>query len=162
MKTKLITALRTAAKAVEDGTIAYDWTVMNRCNCGVLACALTGKAPVQLSAGLPDGMRTWEHFTGTYCPITGMPEHAILRTMFAAGMSQRDIIDLEYLTNEKVLKRAGLLKERTRLFRGTRVEDTSDFENADDLVAYMRAWADLLTEEGAMDVVEPPRKETYA
>lgn len=155
MKTKLITALRTAAKAIEDGTIAFAWTKACRCNCGVLACALTGKSPVQLNAALPQGTGTWEDFVGTHCPITGMPEHEILRSMFAAGLTQRDMIDLEYLENQTVLKRAGFIQSKKRLLRRTKVEDVSDYSAAADVVAYMRAWADLLTEEGAMDVAAP-------
>src|ERR1051325_10387581 len=33
--------------------------------------------------------------------------------------------------------------------------DKLDYQNKKYVIAYMRAWADLLTEEGAMDVAEP-------
>lgn len=52
MKTKLITGLRTAANALEQGTFYYTWAQRSSCNCGSLFCALTGKSADRTT--LPD------------------------------------------------------------------------------------------------------------
>lgn len=172
MKTKLITALRTAAKAIEDGTIDYDWNRAERCNCGVLACAITGKSPSELNLPttvsngnfLPD----WKHIVGQHCPITGIPTHEVLKALFQAGLVQKDLIELERLSNPEILKRAGFgerFDKRTipakRKFFRVIPEHTVDVhvvvspkhDFANHVIHYMRAWADILVEEGQQDSV---------
>jgi len=109
MRTKLITALRLTAKAIEIGTFGYNWKKTDSCNCGALACTLTGMSAWQMRVAICDSMgdagATWKEKVGRYCPITGMPANWILQVMCKAGMTPQDIVDLEYLRNPEVLKR---------------------------------------------------------
>lgn len=180
MKTKLITALRAAARSIESGTIDYDWAEQCRCNCGVLACALTGSPPSKLSLPSVKGGLTWQQIVGRHCPITGLPEQVTLRAMFEAGLTQQDIIELENLSNPAVCERAGFGRkvESEQIIPGKpesgfwfwktpaapeiRVTKTTttkaNLKAAADVVAYMRAWADLLTEQGVMDIAPAPQE----
>jgi len=172
MKTKLITALRTAATAMENGTFYYEWNVPSCCNCGSLFCALTGKSAAELRAEIPkridkDEIGSWENLIGQHCPITGLPTQKLFRELFSYGLTQVDMTNLEYLRDAKVIARMNLnesVREEiparrkwyqmrtaapTVLVKNVRVK--LDHENKEHVIAYMRAWADLLTEEGAMD-----------
>lgn len=74
---------------------------------------------------------------GYHCPITGIPTHALFKELFSYGLTQVEIKDLEYLSNEKVLAKLGVEKLR--------------HNNQEDLIKYLYAWANLLVEEGQMD-----------
>lgn len=99
MKTKLITALRTCAKALEQGTFEYDWSQPQSCNCGVVACAAMGESIAGMAA-LIQPMRThvkdvsWRTLTATFCPVTGMPDNKVFKALMEAGMTQQDIVEL--------------------------------------------------------------------
>jgi hypothetical protein len=171
MKTKLITALRTCAKALENNTFAYDWTQPQSCNCGIVACALMGKSisemreilkPMRLYVKNPN----WNVLVASFCPVTGIPENAVFKTLAEAGMSQTDIIELESLSNKQVLKRTKMVDTYTtetiqpsaieRFFgkKQRMVKKKVHYcANKDNAIRYMRVWADILTEEGAEDTV---------
>lgn len=195
MKTKLITALRTAAKALEDGTFAYDWNKMESCNCGIIACTLMHKSIKQVSREiLAERVKTFDHSAiksnfgpswreavQAHCPVTGLSESSILRTLQEAGMSPKDICELEDLSNPEAARRAGLetwgqMKEgeKQRLPVGQydvstphpwwkkvltgkshKVEEKTMPIRTEKKYAirYMRAWADILTEQGREDSV---------
>jgi hypothetical protein len=180
MKTKLITALRTCANALEQGTFAYEWQHPQSCNCGIVACALMGKSVAEMAA-LIAPMRAhverpnWKFMVGKFCPVTGMPENEVFRALIGAGMSQADIIELEELGNEKVLERINLkdvyavetvpltMMEKLRHKQPRTVRKrTAHYVSKQNAIAYMRAWADILTEEGAMDVAPQEPKEVKA
>lgn len=160
MKTKLITALRSTATALEDGTFHYSWRDQANCNCGSLFCALTGKsaADLEVPEALLGANPTWETIIGQYCPITGMPTHELFRELFGYGLTQKDMINLEYLRDPKVIARINLkeVPARQRWYQPRtpkpNVREKLDCENKEHVIAYMRAWADLLTGEGALDV----------
>lgn len=160
---------------MEEGTFYYEWSEPSCCNCGSLFCALTGKSAAELRAEVPDAIdgkgATWEELIGQHCPITGMPTQKLFRELFGYGLTQKDMINLEYLRDSKVIARIDLnesVREEiparrkwyqlrtpapTVLVKNVRVK--LDHENKEHVIAYMRAWADLLTEEGAMDVAAP-------
>lgn len=121
MKTKLITALRTAAKALEDGTFAYNWKKPESCNCGVIASTLMNKSISGLRSVLPESIPTeegldcsWRGFVQNYCPVTGLSENVVLKALQEAGMSQQDIVELETLSNALVCERAGIVMGKDR------------------------------------------------
>lgn len=149
MKTKLITALRTAANAIQSGQFPYNWNNLVSCNCGVVVCAITGKAPVHLLSSedlrvaTPKNRDTsldWSEFAGMVCPITGAPTHHIFKQLYEVGMLPSDIRHLEYLSDAKILKRVGR---------------ALNYKKGTDVVDYLRAWADMLVEEGRADVPAP-------
>ncbi len=142
MNTKLITALRVAANALDDGTFAYNWNYTSRCNCGVLVCALTGVSSIGLIERLPKfskewkGERDWSTMVGLYCPISGKTTHELFAELEGYGLSAKTITQFEYLKDPAVLARAGR---------------KLDFHSAKDAALYMRTWADLLVEQGKDD-----------
>lgn len=199
MKTKLITALRTAATALENGTFAYDWGRANSCNCGIIASTLLHKSIDSLKPIMPvmeQDHGSWRETVGRHCPVTGMSENVVLRAMQEAGMSQLDIVQLEDLSNPEVLKRFEVTTKQTKTkVVGYRTEVTQHpirrtfmqvlrrspiqhesresqvpIEKREEVmvpvkvrrddkshaIAYMRAWADLLNEQGKQDAPESP------
>jgi hypothetical protein len=198
MKTKLITALRTAATALENGTFAYDWSQPHSCNCGVIASVLTHQSSKKLQSQVPDIPKpSWERIVQHHCPVTGLSENFVIRSMQEAGMTPLDIVQLEKLSNPKVVERMRLTRkitqsrqvgERTEtrmkqvpqsfwqrltcqpivkreVSRQVPVMEYSEVEqpisptkdNKSHTIAYMRAWAELLTEEGQEDVAAQPQ-----
>lgn len=168
-KNKLITALRLAATSLEDGTFAYNWKNTHSCNCGVVACAITGMSASQLHNELlirtTREQQSWKYITGTLCPITGIPEHKIFRALYEAGMTAKDIVQLETLSNPDVMRRMGFrqtepkpkkrtLKQRIEAWAGfpdTPPDGKQRYEDPAVAAKYMRAWADMLAEEQQMD-----------
>lgn len=161
MNTKLITALRTSAAALEQGTIYYDWNQAACCNCGILFCSLLGKSPVELNALRPRTFlgngSTWQAVIGQHCPVSGIPTNEMFRELFSYGLTQKDVIDLEYMRNPNVLCRMRprtIIKRRWyRFWRSEVVTVPFNYGESRDLISYMRAWADLLTEGGAADCI---------
>jgi len=127
---ELIDALRrTAERLARD--ISYQWGHMGMCNCGHLAQSITGlrDAEIHASALIREG--DWEQQANDYCPASGNLIDVILAAMFNLGLTRADIRNLEKLADLDVLRRAG------RHLR---------YNNRDDVVLYMRTWADLLEE----------------
>lgn len=185
MKTKLITALRTTASAIEAGTFNYDWTKLAQCNCGSLFCALTGKSAAELKTKCPPQLSekhtgTWKQLAGLHCPITGMPTQELFKELLSYGLTPQDIVNLEYLEDPRVKARMNLQKLEgneppdplpptkrkwyQRLSRAVVAASTPKpklyYNNKNHVAAYMRAWADLLKEEGAMDAAPSTTPET--
>lgn len=138
MKTKLITALRLAASAIENRAVKYDWYRPQYCNCGIVACCVLGIKPPSLRRRI---MRlagrgveaSWAGMADCACPRAV----ALFKSLFLAGFTRKDFKQLEDLSNPNVIRRmrkAGMKGEIRRTV-------------CDDAVAYMRAWADLLAEE---------------
>lgn len=171
MKTKLITALRTAANALEWHTFEYDWRHPASCNCGIIACALMGKSVSEMQMCLSPMIQTvkasnWNYLVAKHCPITGIPENEIFAALLGAGMTQKDIVHLEMLSDPEVMKRTkwpqkvatGTVKKKR--FFGEATEEPAPYDRKryhmypENAIAYMRAWADLLTEQGKQDQPE--------
>jgi hypothetical protein len=167
---KLITALRTAATALSEGTFYYHWHKAESCNCGIVACALLGTSAAELRKRLQaieaPANGTWTDLAGTVCPMTGVPTADVFAQLYEAGLTVRDFKNLEYLTDPRVLARlAPPVPEPPSepkhawfdaFFRARRAvhSDTApsrtvelDEEDEDDVALYLRAWADLLEAE---------------
>ena len=124
----LISALRqTAQRLVSD--VSYQWGHMGMCNCGHLAQSITGLASAEIHSSALIREGDWEQQANDYCPTSGNLIDVVLATMFDLGLTRSDIRNLEKLADLDVLRRAG------RHLR---------FNNRDDVVLYMRTWADLL------------------
>lgn len=163
MRAKLVTALRTAAKALEDGTFYYDWSKANSCNCGVLFCALTGRSASGLMQVMPPTVKdgTWRERVGYYCPVTGVPENELFKELFSCGLTAKDIVHLEYLNDPKVREKMGspLIQGRPytwldRLIWRFTKKPVQHYAKRVNTIAYMRAWADLIAEQDALDMPE--------
>ena len=124
---ELIAALReTAGRLAHDAS--YQWGHMGMCNCGHLAQSITGlrQAEIHDSALIREG--DWEQQARDYCPTSGHLIDSILATMFTTGLTRVDIRHLEKLSDPEVTRLTGHLR----------------FNRRDDVVLYVRTWAELL------------------
>lgn len=170
MKNKLITALRIAANKIESGEFTYEWRQQSACNCGSVVCALKGisrndldVALTPLLAGFECASKTWKAMVGNYCPITGIPTIELFKELQDAGLTPKDIIELEYLSNPKVTARLQFYatKKNTflkRLFGAPKEEQVPTgikYGNSKHAVSYMREWANILEEDQRDDMAIP-------
>ena len=127
-KENLITNLELVIHGLKTDTVKYEWNKSNRCNCGLVAQAMLKLDASQLSQridsealmnkteianrlGVSDPKNvelTWRNAAQAYCPLTGEPLKQIFKDLEAAGLSKEDIVHLEYMNNEAILKRSGI------------------------------------------------------
>lgn len=127
----LVIALRTTAARLEAGS-SYQWGHLGMCNCGHLVETVCGIAPPQIHRIALERRGDWEQLANDYCPTSGYAIDDVISTLLDLGMSTRDIGHLEKLDDPKILAILGV----RHLRRNQRA----------DVVAYMRAWADLLAQ----------------
>jgi hypothetical protein len=130
MRTPLIRALRETASRLEQSA-SYQWGHMGMCNCGYLAQSITGLTPAEIHSSAMERYGDWEEQANRYCPTSGLLIDSILASMMELGMTATDIRNLERLADPVVRRRI-----HRRLRHNVR----------DDVVLYMRAWADELSE----------------
>jgi len=128
---ELIDALRRTSQRLASDT-SYQWGHMGMCNCGHLAQAITGLASAEIHASALIREGDWEQQANDYCPTSGNLIDVVLAAMFDLGLTRADVRNLEKLSDPEVLRRVG------RHLR---------FNNREDVVAYMTAWAELLEEQ---------------
>lgn len=126
----LIAALRQTAARLS-GDVSYQWGHMGMCNCGHLAQSITGLAggEIHQSALVREG--DWEQQANDYCPTSGNLIDSVLAAMFDLGLTRSDVRHLEKLSDPQVSRRAG---------------GHLRFNRREDVILYMRTWADLLEE----------------
>ncbi|MFT3697172.1 MAG: hypothetical protein QM831_28780 [Kofleriaceae bacterium] len=125
----LVVALRTTAARLEAGS-SYQWGHLGMCNCGHLVETVCGIAPPQIHRIALERRGDWEELANDYCPTSGYAIDDVITTLLDLGMSTRDIGHLEKLDDPKILATLGVRHLRRNLRA--------------DVVAYMRAWAELL------------------
>lgn len=160
---QLIVALRQTAARLSRHDVTYRWASFAHCNCGHLAQTITGLAPEEIQKramrregdwanqardsarrGFPEfdfGDRpaldegAWEPEDVGTCQVTGAPLDRVLADMYALGLSADDVGHLERLSDPRVRRRLG--------------NNTGDFphHHRENVIAYLRAWADLLEEQ---------------
>ena len=138
---KLIKAIRKAALNIETGG-SYQWGHLGACNCGHLIQALTTRAKSEIheAALAKDG--DWRDLSHKYCLQSGYKIDDIISELLKAGLSLEDIEYLERLSDPKVLTFIG--NQELELKHNRR----------EDVITYMKAWADLLESE----MLEPKSK----
>ena len=128
----LVDKLREAAETIER-TETYHWGHVGRCNCGYLAQSLVDLDAAEIYKRARDQrLAEWTEFAEEYCPLSGAPMDEVLDAMFQAGLERKDIQELEYLSNKKIL---------TALPGGPRYLQRS---NQRDVALYLRTWAGLM------------------
>lgn len=106
---------------------------MGACNCGHLAQTVTRATPQELREWALQKPGDWTEQALEFCPTSGYPIDHVLGSLLELGLTAEDIGHLERLTCPRVLR--GLpVERRTSLSHRER----------DDVIAYLRAWADLL------------------
>ena len=129
---ELIRALRTTAARLALGA-DYRWSHFGQCNCGNLAQTITKLTPREVYEAAFGRAGDWGEQARDFCPSSGYPIDFVLEQLFALGMEPTDVRHLERLSDDRVLKRMG----ETWLAHNRR----------ENVVRYMRAWADLLEEQ---------------
>lgn len=132
METKkelLVSAIRRAADSISSGS-HYEWGHMGSCNCGHLAQQLTQKTKDEIHRAAMEKKGDWADQVLDFCPQSGMTMDWLISELTSYGLSTRDLIDLERLTNPSVLEKAGVpyLSKNKK----------------EDVVTYMHSWADLM------------------
>ncbi len=131
---QLIAALRSTAKKLEQGA-PYMWGHMGACNCGNLAQALTGFTKAEIHAFAMRGVGDWSEQITEYCGSANAPLDLVIEKLLNAGLTQQDLISLERLSSDKVLSHLPI--EKRNLSKNLK----------EDVVLYMKTWADVLEEE---------------
>ncbi len=135
----LIEALRTTASRLASGA-EYRWTHMGSCNCGHLAQTVT-RLPreeihrLALQKAGDWGEQALEYSPTEYCPASGYPIDHVIEALLGLGLTREDLWHLERLSDPNVLRRLPI-GQRDLCCR-----------ERDDVVVYLRTWADLLEDE---------------
>ena len=120
-KEKLIAGLKLAITSLTNDTIKYDWTKFKHCNCGVVARTTLKydndtfkelvNAPFEAIREEEDveGL-TWKNVVQSYCSVTGLSNFRVFRELEAAGMTNVDMVHLEYLSDPEILAASGIKK----------------------------------------------------
>ena len=127
----LVEALRSAASSISSGN-HYEWGHMGSCNCGHLAQKLTnlGKDDIHRIAMEKHG--DWAEQVLDFCPESGMSMDWLISELTQYGLTNRDLIDLERLSKQSVLKKAGV--------------QFLEINKRENVILYMNTWAELLEE----------------
>jgi hypothetical protein len=125
----LAKALRSAAGEIARSD-RYQWGHMGNCNCGHLAQQLTSKTPEEIHRYAMEKHGDWADQVLDFCPESGMTMDWLIAELTSYGLTTRDLIDLERLSNQEVLSKAGV--------------QAMEKNKKDDVVRYMEAWAELV------------------
>lgn len=133
----LVAALRTTAARLDAGA-AYQWGHLGQCNCGHLVQTVCKLDTGVIHAWALEREGDWEQLANDYCPTSGHHIDDVIATLLALGLDRDDLGHLEKVDDPRVLARlAGPDGAPWWPRRNVR----------DDVVRYLRAWADLLDEE---------------
>jgi hypothetical protein len=131
----LIAALRTTAARLQLGA-HYRWTHLGACNRGHLAQTVTHLDAEAIRRYAMERAGEWADQVLEFCPTSGYPMDEVLRALFDLGLASDDLAHLEKLSAPEVLRRFPA-ERRVQL----------SYRERDDVIAYMRAFADLLEEQ---------------
>ncbi|MCB1323992.1 MAG: hypothetical protein H7A21_01335 [Spirochaetales bacterium] len=132
---RLIEALRETATRLANGA-DYRWTHMGSCNCGHLAQTITPHTRAEIHAFALARPGDWAEQARDldieYCKNSGLAIDSVFEAMFELGLTPLDISHLERLSDPLVL---ACFPTAERFL---------DHRRREDVVRYMRAWAQLL------------------
>jgi hypothetical protein len=131
----VIQALRDTAQRLATEA-PYQWGHMGSCNCGHLAQTVTHLTKAEIHAQAMQRYGDWERQLTEYCPTSGLPFDQTIDEMLALGFSRSDLTHLERLS-DPAIRRVIPFERRNALRHNQR----------DDVVLYLRTWADLLEAE---------------
>ncbi|UYZ59939.1 hypothetical protein [Hymenobacter latericus] len=131
----VIETLRTTAQRLATQA-PYQWGHMGSCNCGHLAQTITQLSKAEIHARALQRYGDWDQQLRDYCPTSGLPIDETIDEMLAAGFTRSDLAHLERLSDPTI--RAAIPFERRNALR---------HNMRDDVVLYLRTWAQLLEEQ---------------
>lgn len=97
-------ALLTTARRITEGRSNYQWGHMGRCNVGQLVQTLTGMDSARIVASANLHLDEWSEHARTYCENTGHDVEDLFRELSSYGFSSQDVMNLEYLSDRRVLE----------------------------------------------------------
>jgi hypothetical protein len=144
-----IEALRATIVSIENG-MNYNWYSSNSCNCGVIAKTLCDTNDLNSigfkESPLLDPKRSSVFSSKAYCLTSNLPLPLMFKKLKESGFTHQDLLELEWLGNEKILKRIGepysFWKEENCF-----IIDNQKYLQKDILTKYLKAWVDILEEE---------------
>ncbi|GAA3994395.1 hypothetical protein GCM10022408_00940 [Hymenobacter fastidiosus] len=128
----VIQALRNTAQRLATQA-PYQWGHMGSCNCGHLAQTITHLTKAEIHTRAMQRYGDWERQINDYCPTSGLPIDQTIDEMLALGFTRADLAHLERLSDATI--RAAIPFERRNALR---------HNQRDDVVLYLRTWAELL------------------
>ena len=160
---KLVNALTLVINAIEQKTVVHNWQEPGQCNMGLVAQVLLEKSAahiskVVLSLGqqMPDvrdeyRSPTWNEVINFFCPLSGLSNVQIIKTLQESGLSRDDIAHLENLSDPEILKRSGIETKKiikSGLFTASKTEEIEDYyRETENLLKYIKTWKKMLQEE---------------
>ena len=145
----LIRALRSAASKLGSGA-PYQWGHMGSCNCGNLAQELTRLSKAEIHEYAMRKHGDWSEQADDYCPTSGLPMDLLMSEMLSKGLEINDLKNLERLSDPEILQR---ISPQPRNLRHNIRED---------VILYMRTWADMLEEKLLEDISLKELKKSYS
>ena len=139
----VIQALRDTAQRLNTQA-PYQWGHMGSCNCGHLAQTVTSLTKAEIHARAMQRYGDWERQLVDYCPTSGLPIDQTIDEMLALGFTRSDLTHLERIADPII--RAAIPFER---------RDALRHNQRDDVVLYLRTWADLLEHDLLADITLP-------
>jgi hypothetical protein len=139
---EIIEALRSTASALEKSN-TYQWGHMGACNCGFLAQQITRLKKEDIHQRAMQGHGDWSEQLNDYCPTSGLLFDDLISTMLAFGFDRDDLKHLERLSDARILRHLSLEQRNLQ------------YNKRDDVVLYLRTWAEALENE-LLDSVKLP------
>lgn len=130
----LVHALKNAAVNLKKGK-PYEWGHMGNCNCGHLAQVLLNVSHAQIHREAMQKTGDWNEQLNDYCPTSGLEMDQLIWGLLEKGLSQTDLMDLEYLRNAEVLKHIPL--SARPLLHNKR----------EHVILYLETWASLMEDQ---------------
>lgn len=153
MKIELITVIGKTIDVLENNKVKYNWYDFENCNCGIVAqqaCGITGSSIRKFINESNMHFGLWEYAV-VRCQKTGSPMSHVIRRLRDIGLSNRDLINLENLSDRKIIKKAGLDYEYVQGLspsEGFKQIGQTGLAYKSVLIKYLKAWRELLIEEG--------------
>ncbi len=129
----LVHALKKAAQQLKNGQ-PYQWGHMGSCNCGHLAQVLLNVSKASIHQLAMEKVGDWNEQLNDYCPTSGLAMDQLIWGLLEKGLSQNDLMDLEYLRNPHIL--AQINDSNKPLLHNKR----------EHVILYLEAWAAVMEE----------------
>ena len=146
---RLIEALRATAERIGRSE-NYQWGHMGSCNCGHLAQELTRLNSAEIHRRAMEKYGDWSEQLNDYCPTSGLLMDDLITHMLNEGLDSEDLKHLERLSDQSVLRR---LPHSKRYLQHNR---------RDDVVLYLKTWAQQLEDEWVSQQALPCLEKTVA
>ncbi len=145
----IIRTIRMAAQKLEVST-SYQWGHMGACNCGFLAQEVTSLTKEEIHRRAMMRYGDWSEQLNDYCPNSGLPMDETISALISFGFESDDLKNLERLSDQRVVLMLPA------------AERNLHFNIKDDVIKYMRAWADMLEDMLLRSITLPDIKVSMA